>query len=63
MQRLRRGPNNPTEQDQGHGMTPSDLDILVQAGEGTTLEFKEDLSRSFAREPVAFANTVGGRER
>ena len=42
-------------------MTPADLEILVQQGEGTTLEFKERLSSSFAREVVALANTVGGR--
>ena len=40
---------------------PSDIDILVQQGEGTTLEFKESLSASFARELVALANTTGGR--
>ena len=42
-------------------MTPADIDILVQEGEGTTLEFKEGLSSSFARELVALANTIGGR--
>ena len=42
-------------------MTPADLRILVQQGEGATLEFKESLSSSFARELVALANTVGGR--
>lgn len=42
-------------------MTQADIDILVQEGEGTTLEFKEALSRSFAREVVALANTIGGR--
>ena len=39
----------------------SDIDILIQQGEGTTLEFKESLSSSFAREVVALANTVGGK--
>ena len=38
-----------------------DLAILIQPGEGTTLEFKERLSSSFARELVALANTVGGK--
>ena len=33
----------------------TDIDILVQRGEGTTLEFKESLSASFARELVALA--------
>ena len=42
-------------------MTPDDLEILIQEGEGTTLEFKESLSSSFARELVALANTIGGR--
>ena len=42
-------------------MTPADLDILIQQGEGTTLEFKESLSASFSRELVAMANTVGGK--
>ena len=37
------------------------LAILLQKGEGTTLEYKEDVSSSLAREFVAFANTVGGR--
>jgi len=40
---------------------PADLEILIQEGEGTTLEFKEGLSASFARELVAMANTIGGR--
>ena len=42
-------------------MKPKDIEILVQEGEGTTLEFKENLSASFARELVAMANTIGGR--
>ena len=42
-------------------MTPADLEILIQRGEGTTLEFKESLSSSFAREVVALANTIGGK--
>ncbi len=42
-------------------MTPTDLSILIQEGEGTTLEFKENLSASLARELVAMANTIGGK--
>ena len=42
-------------------MKAADLDILLQEGEGVMLEYKEGLSSSFARELVAFANTVGGR--
>jgi hypothetical protein len=36
-------------------MTPADLKILVEEGEGVTLEFKENLSASFVRELVAMA--------
>jgi len=42
-------------------MKPADLKILVQEGEGTTLEFKESLSGSLAREMVGLANTIGGK--
>ena len=42
-------------------MTSDDLRILIQEGEGTTLEFKESISSSFARELVALANTIGGK--
>ena len=42
-------------------MKESDLNILLQEGEGTTLEYKEALSTSFARELVAMANTLGGK--
>jgi ATP-dependent DNA helicase RecG len=42
-------------------MKPADLRILIQEGEGTTLEFKERLSGSLAREMVALANTIGGK--
>ena len=42
-------------------MTAADLEILVQQGEGTTLEFKERVSSSFARGIVALANTIGGK--
>jgi len=38
-----------------------DLDILLQEGEGTMLEYKEGLSASFARDLVALANTAGGK--
>ena len=39
----------------------SDIDVLIQQGEGTTLELKETLSAGFARELVALSNTIGGR--
>lgn len=42
-------------------MKRPDLDILLQEGEGTMLEYKENLSSSFARELVAMANTAGGK--
>ncbi len=42
-------------------MKASDLDILLQEGEGTMLEYKENLSASFARELVALSNTAGGK--
>ena len=38
-----------------------DIDILLQEGEGTMLEYKENLSSSFARELAAMANTAGGK--
>lgn len=42
-------------------LTATDLRILLQEGEGTTLEFKENLPASLARDLVAMANTVGGK--
>ena len=42
-------------------MTLDDLEILIQEGEGTTLEFKENLSAAFARELVGLANAIGGK--
>ncbi len=37
-------------------MKATDLDILLQEGEGVMLEYKEGLSASFAREPRRFFN-------
>ena len=42
-------------------MTHESLRILIEQGESTTLEFKENFSASFAREVVALANTIGGK--
>jgi ATP-dependent DNA helicase RecG len=42
-------------------VNPSELDILLQEGEGTMLEYKESLPSSFARELSALANTLGGK--
>lgn len=36
-------------------MKNADLDILLQEGEGSMLEYKENLNSSLARELVAFA--------
>lgn len=38
-----------------------DLDVLLQEGEGSMLEYKEGFSASFARELVPLANTAGGK--
>ncbi|MFH0967579.1 MAG: RNA-binding domain-containing protein [Methanobacteriota archaeon] len=42
-------------------MNDTDLDILLQEGETSMLEYKESLSSGLARELVAFANTSGGK--
>ena len=42
-------------------MNKNDLSILLQEGEGSTLEYKETISSSLSREFVAFANTAGGK--
>lgn len=42
-------------------LTPADLRILLQEGEGTSLEFKESVSGALSRAIVALANTLGGR--
>ena len=42
-------------------MTPNDLNILIQEGEGTTLEFKALLVVCSKWELVALANTIGGK--
>jgi len=39
----------------------SDLEILLQEGEGTMLEYKEKPNKGFARSLSAFANTAGGK--
>jgi len=43
------------------GMKPAELRILLQAGESRTLEFKESLPASLARDLVAMANAKGGQ--
>ncbi len=42
-------------------MNYTDLDILLQEGETSMLEYKESLSSGLSRELVAFANTAGGK--
>jgi ATP-dependent DNA helicase RecG len=42
-------------------MKQTDLDILLQEGEGSMLEYKESLSSSLARDLTAFANSSGGK--
>ena len=42
-------------------MRQTDLEILLQEGEGSMLEYKESFSSSLARELVAFANSAGGK--
>jgi ATP-dependent DNA helicase RecG len=55
------GSTTPSVARPHRSVSESDLAILVQQGEGTTLEYKENLSDSLARELVALANTRGGK--
>ena len=41
--------------------TINDIKIIIQKGEGQTIEFKEEYSSSIAKDIVAFANATGGR--
>lgn len=38
----------------------SDLDSVLELGEGQFIEYKESLDQKFAKEIVAFANASGG---
>lgn len=42
-------------------MTPEELNLLLQKGEGYKLEFKENVNADLPKELVAFANAAGGR--
>ena len=42
-------------------LTKSDIEIILQEGEGQKIEFKKSFSQSLAKEIVAFANALGGR--
>ena len=42
-------------------ITKDELDFIIGQGEGQFTEFKERIDKSFVREVVAFANSIGGR--
>jgi ATP-dependent DNA helicase RecG len=42
-------------------VTKSDLQIILQEGEGQRIEFKESFSHSIVKDIVAFANALGGK--
>jgi len=42
-------------------MTPQELALVLQAGEGYLIEFKENVNTDLAKEMVAMANASGGR--
>lgn len=42
-------------------MTHESLCLLIDQGESTTLEFREEFSADFTREVVGLANTIGGK--
>ena len=42
-------------------MTPQELALILQAGEGYLIEFKESVNTDLAKEMVAMANASGGR--
>ncbi|MCF8138714.1 MAG: ATP-binding protein, partial [Desulfotignum sp.] len=41
--------------------TPEELALILEEGEGYTLEFKQNVNADLAKELVAFANASGGR--
>ncbi|MEW5693995.1 MAG: RNA-binding domain-containing protein, partial [Candidatus Hydrogenedentota bacterium] len=41
-------------------LTKRDLEIILQQGEGQTIEFKESFTSSIAKDITAFANSIGG---
>lgn len=41
--------------------TPEELALVLEEGEGYTLEFKQNVNADLAKELVAFANASGGR--
>lgn len=42
-------------------MTQDELNLILQEGEGYTIEFKENINSDLSKELVAFANASGGR--
>jgi len=42
-------------------MNKTELNLILQEGEGQFIEFKENLDKKFAKEIIAFANASGGR--
>ncbi len=42
-------------------MTKDELNLILQEGEGYTIEFKENINSELSKELVAFANASGGR--
>ena len=42
-------------------MTGTDIHLLIRQGEGATVEFKERVSQSLARQFAGFANAAGGK--
>lgn len=42
-------------------LTKQDLEIILQEGEGQTIEFKESFTSQVVRDIAAFANAIGGR--
>ncbi|MBI4650304.1 ATP-binding protein [Candidatus Desantisbacteria bacterium] len=42
-------------------LTNQDLQIILQEGEGQTIEFKESFNPSIAKEIIAFVNAIGGK--
>jgi len=42
-------------------MDKKELDLIIQKGEGQTIEFKENVDKSLSKEIVAFTNAQGGK--
>ena len=42
-------------------MNKDELSLILQEGEGLTIEFKENVNSDLSKEFVAMANSIGGR--